>query len=221
MNAIILACSSLQIHIDAAQTKMKTSYPMVLVDRKYHKDPKEMRRQVIKTIQNMHPEVDTILVAMGFCGGSWDEMVFEKRIVIPKVDDCITVLLHTDDEWHPNLKKAGHFYLSDSGTDEYSPIPMQQELCEKCGEEVGMEVFHSWFQSYTDVDIIDTGEYDCYAQEYVAEAQKNADLIRCQLNYVKGSNLLLEKLVSGRWDQQFLVAEPGQLISYQDFVFEI
>ena len=37
------------------------------------------------------------------------------------------------------------------------------------------------------------------------------------LDYVQGSNLMLEKLVGGRWDRQFLVAEPGHLIRHGDF----
>lgn len=218
MNAVILACSSLERHIDAAQTKMKTSYPVVTVDRKYHVDPKQMRQQIIETMQNLHSEADTVLVAMGFCGGSWNAVDSDRRIVIPRVDDCITLLLHTDDAWHPNLKQMGHLYLRDSDTASYSLTAMQQKLCDEYGRQNGMDIFHSWFESYTDVDVIDTGEYDCYSEHYVTEAQKNADLIQCRLNYVKGSNLLLEKLVSGHWDQQFLIVEPGQMLSNRDFI---
>lgn len=82
----------------------------------------------------------------------------------------------------------------------------------------GSMIFNSMFANYTNVDIIDTGVYDCYSEEYVIQAQQNADLIRSVLGYVEGSNLLLEKLVSGQWDQQFIVAEPGQLLSNQDFL---
>lgn len=47
--------------------------------------------------------------------------------------------------------------------------------------------------------------------------QKNADMIHAALDYVQGSNRILEKLVSGEWDEQFLVAEPGHLIRHGDF----
>ncbi len=63
----------------------------------------------------------------------------------------------------------------------------------------------------------DTGAYDCYSEAYVAQAQKNADLIRCTLGYVEDSNLISEKLVSDHWDAQFLVLEPGQETS--DHIF--
>ena len=63
----------------------------------------------------------------------------------------------------------------------------------------------------------DTGLNDCYSEDYVAKAQKNADVMDVTLDYVEGSNHLLEKLVEGRWDDQFLVAEPGHLIRHGDF----
>lgn len=45
-----------------------------------------------------------------------------------------------------------------------------------------------------------------------AAAKVDADRIRAELAYVDGSNLLLEKLLSGRWDRQFFVAEHGTTI---------
>lgn len=48
-------------------------------------------------------------------------------------------------------------------------------------------------------------------------AQENADLIRCTLDYVPGSNLLLEKLVSGQWDSQFRIFTPGMKITEKNF----
>ena len=33
---------------------------------------------------------------------------------MPKVDDCITLLMHTDEKFHYNLKEVGHFYLTEN-----------------------------------------------------------------------------------------------------------
>lgn len=214
-NMAILVCSSLCAYVDAAQRKMQTSFPVITVDRKYHNEPNEMRLHLIAAMENLPSDTDTILVAMGFCGGSWENTIPTRRIVIPRVDDCITLLLHTDNRWSSNLKQPGHLYLRDTDTAEYSLEAMQRKLCLKYGGINGTMAFHSMFAEYTNVDMIDTGIYDCYSEEYVSEAQRNADLIGAALDYVAGSNLLLEKLVSGRWDHQFAVIEAGQTISRQ------
>ena len=74
-----------------------------------------------------------------------------------------------------------------------------------------------WFDNYHSMDIIDTGMNDCYSEAYVQAAQENADMINASLGYVQGSVRILEKLLSGNWDEQFLVAEPGHVIRHGDF----
>ena len=98
---------------------------------------------------------------MGLCGGSVSDIPLPRNIVIPKVDDCITLLMHTDDRWYANLKKCGHLYLT------------------------------------------------C--------AENSASLINCPLAFVPGSNIILEKLVSGRWDSQFIIASAGDVLHKEDF----
>ena len=100
----------------------------------------------------------------------------------------------------------------------FSPKSIKKNLCSQYGDSEGSFVFRTWFGSYTNADIIDTGAYDCHSEAYMLEAMENADLMEATLDYVPGSNLILEKLVSGRWDQQFLVIEPGNTVSNMDFV---
>ena len=216
-HTVILSCSSLRLHVEAAQTKMHTRFPVVNLDRRLHAEPKRMRSSILETLDALPPSCETVLAAMGYCGGSWNHIPLSRRVVIPKVDDCITLLLHTDDTPHGNLKEAGHMYFRDCDTGAYSIEGMKEEICRTYGMEFGTSIFGSWFQNYTNADIIDTGVYDCYSEEYVTEAQKNADLIRCSLGYVEGSNRILEKLVSGQWDAQFIVLESGQEMTEQDF----
>ena len=66
-------------------------------------------------------------------------------------------------------------------------------------------------------DIIDTGVFDCYEDSYVESIQKQADLIHCELGYVEGSNRNLEKLVSGQWDEQFLIVPPSTVLTKSAF----
>ena len=95
---------------------------------------------------------------------------------------------------------------------------MLQRMIDQYGEKKGNRLFRAFFHSYHHADIIDTGVYDCRSEEYLARAQMQADMIHSELSTVPGSNILLEKLVSGRWDEQFVVVEPGQTIDKHMFV---
>lgn len=217
MNPVILSCQSLEVYVDAAQKAVGVDYPCVWLDRKYHYEPSVMREHVLETLAALPKEYDTVLVAMGFCGGSWDNVRADRRIVLPRVDDCVSLLLHTDDCYHPNLKQFGHMYLLDADPDKFSPERLFQDLCAKHGHDRATVTFDTWFANYRFLDIIDTGMADCYSEAFVEQAQRSADLIHCDLDYVSGSNRLLEKLLSGQWDEQFLVAEPNHTIAHRDF----
>ena len=161
--------------------------------------------------------ITTVLIAMGYCGGSLDNICARQQLVIPNLDDCITMLLTKTDAQEGNLKQRGHMYFRDSECGGVNVQRMLDNLRREYGMERGTGIFGMWFADYTHADIIDTGVFDCYEESYVESIQKQADLIRCELGYVEGSNRILEKLVSGQWDEQFLIVPPRTVLTKSAF----
>ena len=64
--------------------------------------------------------------------------------------------------------------------------------------------------------MVSDGE-DLSEPKYQKEIADSAKLIKADVELVAGSNLLIEKLITGRWDEQFIVKEPGERISMNDF----
>lgn len=217
-DTVIMACSSLITHVNAAQKKMGTHFKIIPLDRRLHAEPLKMRESILQKMDELPEEVHTVLVAMGFCGGSWRDVTLKRRIVFPLVDDCITLLLHTDDEQHSDLKEPGHLYFRDADDQRNTFAGMLGPLCQKHGEDEGKRIFRSWFKNYTTLDVIDTGAYNCHSPAYQEAARRNAAAIGCQLALVKGSNRILEKLVSGTWDSQFFVGWPDETTTGLDFL---
>ena len=63
----------------------------------------------------------------------------------------------------------------------------------------GSFVFRTWFGSYTNADIIDTGAYDsCHSEAYAGSYGKRRFNGSNPGLRTGGSNLILEELVSGR-----------------------
>lgn len=211
--SVILTCSSLADYVRQAQENMGTTYPVALLDKRYHVEPKDMREQILSAIRELSKTHATIMVGMGFCGGSWDQVVAPCRIVIPRVDDCVSLLLQRGDDYNPNLKEMGHLYLYEKEPEE----SLFSRIGEEVDEEMAEELIDMYFGNYHYLDIIDTGYNDCYSEAYVMAAQAEADRIHMALDYVEGGIRLLEKLVTGKWDEQFLVAEAGHTIRHGDF----
>ena len=79
------------------------------------------------------------------------------------------------------------------------------------------DIVNMYFEYYYYLDIIDNGLYNCYDLNYMERAQADADRIHAELDFVPGSNILLEKLVSGHWDNQFLIVLPNITITQGKF----
>lgn len=218
MDTVIITCSNLTRHLQAAQQKEHTNYPIIELDSKLHAEPKDMRAKLFETLRNLPAETELALLSIGHCGGSLTDFTLPVKVVAPKVDDCITLLLHTDDRWFPNLKKGGHLYLTDTSQGNLSVPNIYNNLVEQYGPKKGKRIFDVWFESYRYVDIIDTGVYDSYDPVYLAHAEEDAAMIHSQVCHVPGSNHLLEKLVGGRWDHQFVIKEKGEAFYQEDFL---
>lgn len=217
MSSVILACSTLRKAVQRAQELSKTNYPVYELDRAYHEDPAKMRRHILDMLAALPAEVDTVLVAMGFCGGSWQDVSCDKRLVIPKVADCVALTLITEDTYSPDLKQPGHMYLFEDEQSGFSIRAIYDCLMEKYDKEMAEAVFQMYFEHYYHLDIVDNGLYDCYNLNYVEQAQQDADRIHAELDFVPGSNILLEKLVSGQWNAGFVIFSPKDVVKQSSF----
>lgn len=215
MSIGVLACESMVDYVRAAQKRLNTAYPVFVLHYGSTENPVQMQLHITQATAQMPEEIDTLLVAMGFCGGSWNQVTAERRMVIPRVDDCVSILLNDGRRHRPNPKKMGHLYVT-----EWQPQSTCKRLCQQCPRWKADANYPRWFANHSRMDIVDTGTFDCYSEDYVEEAQRCADSMNCTLGYVSGSNLLMEKLIGGQWDDQFIVAEPGQRISHKDFFQE-
>lgn len=217
MHAILLACSSLKDFVEQAQINMETDYPVWYLNKSYHKDPALMRRQILTALAEIPEEYNTILVAMGYCGGSWEDIPTERTIVLPRVDDCVSLLMTVDDIYMPNRKEEGCLYVKEKDPAVCSFQRIFLRYTQNMEPEAVEKVYTAWKNSYSGIQVIDTGIYDCHAADYMRSVDEDARWLDAESGYVQGGILLLEKLVSMRWDEQFAVIRPGKRISAEQF----
>ncbi len=208
---VILSCTSLKDYVELAQKKLNTDYPVIYLSRLYHRDPAEMRQHIISALEGLDPEVETVLVSMGFCGGSWDKVKVPCRLVIPRIDDCISLLLQTTDEPVSNLKKPDCLYVKDKDPGKENFKSIFDHMTQGIDEETKKRYHEDWMRYYREIDILETEINDSRRLEYAEAVKKDADWLHAEMAYVPGGIHLLEKLISGNWDAQFMVFEPGEI----------
>ena len=210
---VVLCCTSLTDFLAAAQKRAHTALPVVYVDRNLHLDPSRMRQRILEALEGLPEDVSTVLIAMGYCGGSWEGVPCgRRRIVQPVASDCISLLLATDGQPVYERKDQTHLYIKDRDPLQGSFKSIFEDYTADKPEEVASEIYARWQELFRGVDILDAGVYDTKSEDYERRAAVDADFLQVPLAHVPGSILLLEKLVRGDWDEQFRVYGPGEAV---------
>lgn len=198
-----------------------------LTDNPYASIPESMktRKQKRTATTNLSPgdeinqNLENIIIVFGLCGkGAAGIGSSSSRVIIPRFDDCVNMMLCPEKREKRAYMKAGITYLTRGWTeDKGSLLSIYNECLERYGEKRGRKAFKLMYDSYTLAAVIDDG---CYDLEPVEEyARKTSELLGLDICTVDGSIHVFEKLLSGNWDDDIIVCEPGVVISEEDFDF--
>jgi len=139
--------------------------------------------------------------------------------VLPKCDDCISLFLGSAEEYRNQISKApGSYYLTRGyiGESENPMLSNYSEMKEKYGEETLEWLLKEMLKNYTRIVYINTGNYA--PEEWRKVAQEQAEKLQLAFEEISGTDQYFSKLLSGQWDREFLIIEPGKKINYEVFL---
>lgn len=217
MKPLIIACELLKYEVEKAQAKIDCDYPLILIDGGLHQRPELLKKDLQKHFDSVGDRADTLLLAMALCGNALEGLIVPVRTVVPKMDDCLTIFLHTGDKQFFNLKVPGNMYATKGWLSIKNFIKDEFERAkEKYGEDKARRIIDRIYDGYTHLTVIDNGTYKI--EDIKELADEVAGIINCEVKVQRGSNLVLEKLFSGKWDEQFVVFEAGEIITMDRFI---
>ena len=211
----IIACATV---IEEMLPLMPPDLAYEVLDFGLHLVPASLKGRLQEAIDAACPEYDTLILGYGLC--SMAVVGLESRnctIVIPRVDDCIACFLGSREAYNTeHQKEPGTYYLtkgwievSDTLLDEYN------RSVEKYGQERAERIMRIMLRNYKRLVYIDTGTNN---QTYYRDYARNvAEKFNLRFEEIKGSNSLIYRTLFGPWDDDFVVAQPGQTIKYADF----
>jgi hypothetical protein len=186
---------------------------------------KRMRTQIQARIDAVDPErYSAILMGYALCGNGLAGI--EARsipVVIPRAHDCIAVLLGSRPEYEAIVEENPGTFFRSPGWVEHCQNTMQLSgapadaaneldwLMEKYGEEPGRYLYkeiYRYRKVYSRLVYIETGVEpdDRFERDARREAEKN----EWEFDKRQGSRRWFRKLVTGNWDEDFLILRPGE-----------
>jgi len=183
-----------------------------------HLTPEKLRDKLQETIDAAGAEADTVILGYGLCSMAVVGLKATNcTLIVPRVDDCIAIFLGSAAAYKAELnKEPGTYYLT-KGWIEVSDTPFEEHkrLVERYGPKRADRMIGLMLKNYTRLAFIDTGQHEQERyREYTRRAAAKFDL---RYEEIPGSNALVKKMLYGPWDDDFVIARPGETISYADF----
>ena len=211
----VIACATV---LEEMLPFLPADVPYEILDFGLHLRPNELRRALQAKIDAASQTADVVLLGYGLCSMAVVGLhATTATLVTSRSDDCIAVFLGSCDAYRQqSSKEPGTYYLTkgwievgDSPFDEY------EQLVEKYGEAKARRMIGLTLKNYTRLAFIKTGDYDL--ERYRDYARRNSEKFGLRYEEIDGSPALVKKLIFGPWDDELVVAPPGETITYERF----
>lgn len=212
---VVIACATV---IEEMLPLLPADVAYQILDFGLHLTPQSLKTTLQAAIDQAAQTADTVILGYGLCSMAVVGLrATDCTLIVPRVDDCIAIFLGSGAAYAEQARKEpGTYYLtkgwieaSDTLLDEYN------RSVELYGEQQAQRIMKIMLRNYKRLVYIDTGtDNQQYYQDY---ARRVADQFSLRYEEVTGSNALIKKAVFGPWDNDFVVALPGQTITYADF----
>jgi Protein of unknown function (DUF1638) len=219
MKSIIIACGSMEPELEALRPgpEIEIRY----VDQSLHLTPSKMLPILQEQIDKANGKSDRLVLCYGLCSNGIVGLTApEQGLIIPRVHDCIALLLGSREEFQLLFqKRSGSYYLTPGWIrEEKDPIGILENVyAPRVGLQEAEEAIKLEMQHYTHLVLIDTGtgEIDKIRQR----AQTNADYLDLTLEEVKGSDNYFEKILFGPYsNSDFVIIEPREKVTQAPFL---
>jgi hypothetical protein len=187
----------------------------------------EMNARLQAKVDAAGDEYDAIILGYARCNdGTVGLTARQTPIVIPKAHDCISFYFGSRRAYreyfdaHPGTyyRTTGWSERNDGAGDDPSGVMNQlglshsfEELVAKYGRdnaEFIAKTMGNWETNYTNMCYVEMGV--CDETPFIADARAEADRRGWSFERRDGDWTLLEKLFEARWDDDFIILQPGQ-----------
>jgi hypothetical protein len=227
----VIACDVLKREVSLLASKSPCYVDVSFLSQGLHITPDKLRAVLGESIEKANEEIpythfdekayyDYIILAYGLCDNGITNLSSPKvPLVIPRAHDCITLLLGSKERYSELFHKSPGTYWYSRGWIECCLQPGEERYLKtrenyiaQYGEDNAdylMEMEQGWFKSYERAFFIDWEELG-NSEYYRSYTKECAAYLKWKYEECQGSMLLLEKILSGVFDEEeVLVVAPG------------
>lgn len=214
MRLKIIACEVMKEELLAIKTTAQIEYEFVSMG--LHLHPQKLHIE-LQSILDRSQGFDKIILAFGLCGGAAKNLTApDTEIFMPKVHDCIPVLLGSRADYEEYQKERGIFYLSTGWMiSEKDILSEHQRIREKYGEKKAFSILQRMYDSYKKVLFIHTGSIG--EEISLDESHQIARLLKLSHHTTQSNPIYLQQIINGPWDDENFIRIPPFGTIHEEF----
>lgn len=217
MKTVVLTCRTLEDEVQAALKKSGKDYPVVWLESGLHNSPAKLTARIQEELDKI--EADRVLLAMGFCGNALAGIHGPFEMILPRVDDCISLLLGSvKRRMEIGREHAAYFYTEGWLRGERNIIAEYEHTVEKYGEEMAETIMEMMYAHYRTLAILNCGVGDIPA--LIEHTKAIADTLHLEQKEISGTLDYLTELFTGPWpEERYITVAMNSILEASGLVF--
>jgi hypothetical protein len=220
VESLILACNTIRGELEKAAIETNCPYEFVWVESGLHLVLESLRRRLQEELDRISG-VSRVLLAFGFCGNAVVGLkTGDYQLVLPKVDDCITLLLGSKESRERCNRQGGVYFLTKGWLEGEANIWKEyQAVLARFGLERTERIYQKMLAHYKFLGLIDTGAYDLAG--LIPQAREISSTLKLELIVLDGTDRYLKRFLSGPWnDDDFIIIPPFTTVDLAHLGFD-
>ena len=215
MDTVIIACKTLEDELRIAQNKTGADYPVLWIESGLHNTPKKLNtrlREHLCSVKQMR-----VLLVMGFCGNAIQDIEVDCfELIVPRVDDCISLLLGSIKERLSVSNEYAAYFLTDGWLRGERNLWVEYLYArDKYGEEEAKSIAKMMFGHYRTLCLLDSGAAPIDA--LIENSREIAETMNLEQKVIPATISYIEELLTGPWTQErFVIKRSGEKITLND-----
>ena len=217
MKSLVLACQTIAPELERVVEELSFDSPILYMDGSLHDRPDALRNALQERLDHI-ANVDLVILAMGCCGGATAGLRSHGfSLVLPRVDDCLTLFLGSQDKRSAISGKAPTYLFTKGWLDsEHSILAEHARNTEKFGAKRADHILHVMYQHYEHIALIDTGIFAVGPQ--LSKLEEISELLSVKhVEVIEGTMGFIHRLLTGPYDERFVVKGPYEQVESTDF----
>ena len=217
MSTVFICCKMIEKEFKKAYADIGSTNTVYWLDAGLHSNPDNLRTSLQNTLDSLPKDVDRVIMAYGLCGKAVIGLkTHDFDMIMPKTDDCIALLLGSNNEKKNNKSTI---FITDSWiSGERSMLNEYNYLLNRYGQQKGDRIFKRQFMHYNTLGVLDTGCYNI--DDVIAETKEFSAMLSLSTKVIPTTYNYLESLINFKYEHDAFDSNKYLYIDKNSEIFE-